>query len=61
MTDGHEICKHCGHRIEQPQDGNWYDAAPWLHHVVTPYSEAWFLYCGDDYGTDAEPEEKICD
>jgi hypothetical protein len=32
MTDGHEVCKHCGHRIAQITDGNWFDVVPW-HHV----------------------------
>lgn len=55
------ICKHCGKRIgtwrgyaKDPSKG-WIMISEWMHdHMSGPDA---YSYCGDEYGTDAEPIE----
>jgi hypothetical protein len=54
MTDGHAICKHCGRRIERDVNN-----MTWIHNVQTPYEQSRFVYCGNEYGTNAEPTEEL--
>lgn len=62
MTDEHAICRHCGKQITHLLQvlGMWPDyhylAKRWMHTDDGPDA---YQYCGDEFGTDAEPEEEL--